>query len=73
VKIAVDVRRIRDFGVGTYIRNLLNALSHVSTGHDYSLICCPEDKSRFAELPSNFRTIVSGRILRTSRFTACRC
>jgi len=58
VKIAVDVRRIRDFGVGTYIRNLLNALSHVSTGHDYSLICCPEDKSRFAELPSNFRTIV---------------
>ena len=23
VKIAVDVRRIRDFGVGTYIRNLL--------------------------------------------------
>jgi len=39
VKIAVDVRRIRDFGVGTYIRNLLNALSQVSDGHDYDLIC----------------------------------
>ncbi len=61
MKIAVDVRRIRDFGVGTYIRNLLNALSQVSDGHDYNLICCGEDKPRFAELPDNFRTVIYNR------------
>lgn len=58
MKIAVDVRRIRDFGVGTYIRNLLHALSQVSAGHDYDLICRAEDQSRFRELPANFRTII---------------
>jgi glycosyltransferase involved in cell wall biosynthesis len=57
VKIAVDVRRIRDFGVGTYIRNLLNALAQTGPHNDYALISRPEDKAQFAELPDNFRTI----------------
>jgi glycosyltransferase involved in cell wall biosynthesis len=57
VKIAVDVRRIRDFGVGTYIRNLLNALSQIGSGHDYALISRAEDKQQFADLPDNFRAI----------------
>jgi glycosyltransferase involved in cell wall biosynthesis len=58
VKIAVDVRRIRDFGVGTYIRNLLNALSQIGSQHDYALITRAEDKSQFSDLPENFRTIL---------------
>jgi glycosyltransferase involved in cell wall biosynthesis len=57
VKIALDVRRARDFGVGTYIRNLLNALAHIGSEHDYALISRPDDKSQFAELPDNFKTI----------------
>jgi glycosyltransferase involved in cell wall biosynthesis len=57
VKIALDVRRVRDFGVGTYIRNLLNALAHIGSDHDYALISRPEDKAQFAELPENFRAI----------------
>ena len=57
MKIAVDVRRIRDFGVGTYIRNLLNALSQIGSGHDYALISRAEDKQQFADLPDNFRAI----------------
>ena len=61
MKIAVDVRRIRDFGVGTYIRNLLQALAQVSSGHDYALICSAEDKPQFAELPANFRTVIYNR------------
>lgn len=61
MKIAVDVRRIRDFGVGTYIRNLLNALAQIGSQHDYALLCCAEDKARFSELPDNFRTIVYNR------------
>jgi glycosyltransferase involved in cell wall biosynthesis len=61
VKIAVDVRRIRDFGVGTYIRNLLHALSSIGSGHEYDLICCAEDKPQFAALPKNFRTVIYNR------------
>ena len=59
--IAIDVRRIRDFGVGTYIRNLLKALATVGSGtgsaNSYLLICSPADVNQFSALPGNFRTI----------------
>jgi glycosyltransferase involved in cell wall biosynthesis len=58
LNIAIDARRIRDFGVGTYIRNLLQALSAAATGHRYHLICAPEDTRQFADLPSNFEAVV---------------
>jgi glycosyltransferase involved in cell wall biosynthesis len=57
VKIAIDVRRIRDFGVGTYIRNLVQALAGARTDHHYHLVCSPEDKAQFADLPENFQTV----------------
>ena len=37
MKIAIDTRRIRDFGVGTYIRNLLQALAAAGADHQYLL------------------------------------
>lgn len=43
MKIAIDCRRIRDFGVGTYIRNLTHALARSGADHRYSLIVRPED------------------------------
>jgi glycosyltransferase involved in cell wall biosynthesis len=58
VNIAIDARRIRDFGVGTYIRNLLQALAAAKTDHHYRLICSPEDREQFADLPANFETVV---------------
>jgi glycosyltransferase involved in cell wall biosynthesis len=61
MKIAIDVRRIRDFGVGTYIRNLLHAIAAARTDHDYRLICSAEDSPGFADLPSNFRTVAYAR------------
>ena len=61
MKIAVDVRRIRDFGVGTYIRNLLQALAVIGGDHQYELICCAEDRPQFSELPKNFRTVIYDR------------
>jgi glycosyltransferase involved in cell wall biosynthesis len=57
VKIALDVRRVRDFGVGTYIRNLLHALGQIGSAHDYALISRPDDKAQFQDLPDNFRAI----------------
>ncbi len=57
MKIALDVRRVRDFGVGTYIRNLLHALGQIGSAHDYALISRPDDKAQFQDLPDNFRAI----------------
>jgi glycosyltransferase involved in cell wall biosynthesis len=61
VNICIDARRIRDFGVGTYIRNLLQALSRADTDHHYHLICTPEDTPHFAGLPSNFEPVAYAR------------
>lgn len=61
MKVAIDVRRIRDFGVGTYTRNLLRALARTpaptEAPNEYSLICAPEDKAEFPTLPANFKAI----------------
>jgi glycosyltransferase involved in cell wall biosynthesis len=57
VKIAIDVRRIRDFGVGTYIRNLMQALAAVEAPHDFHLICAQADREQLIGLPQNFHFV----------------
>jgi glycosyltransferase involved in cell wall biosynthesis len=57
VKVVIDTRRIRDFGVGTYIRNLIQALAAADRKHSYALICAPADQPLFADLPSNFDSV----------------
>ncbi|HEY4084450.1 MAG TPA: glycosyltransferase family 1 protein [Bryobacteraceae bacterium] len=61
MKIALDVRRIRDFGVGTYIRNLLQALAAENADHDFHLICSRQDTDQLPVLPSNFHVAVYDR------------
>ena len=41
--IAIDVRRIRDFGIGTYIRNLIRGLSAIDAANRYTLIAPRHD------------------------------
>lgn len=55
MKIALDVRRIRDFGVGTYIRNLLQAMAAENAPHRFHLICSAEDRQQLPALPESFR------------------
>jgi glycosyltransferase involved in cell wall biosynthesis len=57
VRIAIDVRRLSDFGVGTYIRNLLNALAIEDTQNQYFLIAHPNDVPQLAHLPSSFQPV----------------
>ena len=59
--IVIDVRRIRDFGIGTYIRNLTRALSRLDRENRYTLITRPQDVDQTEGLGSNFRTTVHGR------------
>lgn len=54
MRIALDVRRIRDFGIGTYIRNLLRAFGQLESQHEFLLIGPASEQSLFAGLPANF-------------------
>lgn len=54
VRIAVDVRRIGDFGFGTYIRNLLRGLAEVDQSNQYALISARTAPEHLPALPDNF-------------------
>ena len=57
MKIAIDCRRIAEFGVGTYIRNLLRALGRADGGHQFVLIHAPGDESYYTGLPAEFQRV----------------
>lgn len=57
MRIAIDIRRIEDFGVGTYIRNLIRTLAARDPVNLYSLLGDPGKASRVTALPENFRVL----------------
>lgn len=61
LRIVIDARRIRDFGIGTYTRSLLHALGGIDTENHYILISRPEDARTITGLPGNFETAVYSR------------
>src|SRR5689334_12321537 len=54
-KAVIDVRRVRDFGIGTYIRNLVHALAEQDKVNRYFLTGAVEDKKSLEGLPGNFQ------------------
>ncbi len=58
LRIALDTRRVADFGIGTYIRNLVRALARVDDHNQYKLITTEGSVPEFVGLPSNFETAV---------------
>jgi len=42
VRVAIDIRRIGDFGVGTYIRNIIRALGRLDRDTKYIMIGAPD-------------------------------
>jgi glycosyltransferase involved in cell wall biosynthesis len=58
VRIAIDVRKFHDFGIGTYIRNLVHQLSRIDQETEYVLICRPQDLPRIRIPGPNFRAVV---------------
>jgi glycosyltransferase involved in cell wall biosynthesis len=57
MRIAIDARRLRDFGIGTYIRNLVTAIAGIDCQNEYLLVSFPEDEPLLRHLPGNFRPI----------------
>ncbi len=58
MRIAIDVRRSRDYGIGTYIRNMVQGLARLDTENRYVLAGRKEDLREFGELPANFKRAV---------------
>ena len=57
MRIAIDARKIRDYGIGTYVRNLLRHLSRLDSHTEYVLFCHEADCDAVEELGDNFRAI----------------
>jgi len=58
VKIAIDVRKWRDFGIGTYVRNLVRHLARLDGETTYFLFCHEADEATLRDLAQNFVPVV---------------
>ena len=56
-RIAIDARKLRDFGIGTYIRNILIELSRLDRATEYVVLCRPDDVESGDVLGPNFRMV----------------
>jgi glycosyltransferase involved in cell wall biosynthesis len=60
VKIAIDIRRMTEFGVGTYIRNVVRTLGRLDHENKYLLIGSSEKVQEIGPLPPNFHAVPLG-------------
>ena len=59
MRIAIDARKLHDFGIGTYIRNLLKYLARLDRDTEFVLLCKPQDAKVREETGPNFRPVVA--------------
>lgn len=57
MKIAIDIRRMTEFGIGTYTRNVVRTLGRLDRQNKYFLIGSPEKVKEIGPLPGNFHTV----------------
>jgi glycosyltransferase involved in cell wall biosynthesis len=57
-RIAIDARKLHDFGIGTYIRNILQVLARIDAETEYILLCRPDDVHVASNLGPNFRAVI---------------
>ena len=56
--IAIDARKADDFGIGSYIRNLVAALAEIDHTNRYVLLVRHQGEDQLGPLPENFHTLV---------------
>jgi glycosyltransferase involved in cell wall biosynthesis len=57
VKVAIDIRRMTEFGIGTYIRNVVRTLAGLDRESEYFLIGLPARVAECGPLPENFHSV----------------
>jgi glycosyltransferase involved in cell wall biosynthesis len=58
MKIAIDARKWRDFGIGTYVRNLVRHLASLDRETTFFVFCNPADEATLRDLAANFVPVV---------------
>ena len=58
MKIAIDARKWRDYGIGTYVRNVVRHLAIVDRETTYFLFCHRTDETTLRDLAENFVPVV---------------
>ena len=58
MRIAIDARKLHDFGIGTYIRNLLRGLARLDRQTEYVVLCRSRDAEAVGKLGDNFRGVI---------------
>ncbi len=67
MRVGFDIRPIQDFGVGTYIRNIVRTLGHLDATNDYFLIGGRDRVREIGKLPPNFHVIPFAEDLHSAR------
>ena len=57
MRIAIDARKLHDYGIGTYVRNLLRELSRQDGDDEYLLLCRRDDAEFIRGLGQRFHAI----------------
>jgi glycosyltransferase involved in cell wall biosynthesis len=57
MRIAIDARKLHDYGIGTYVRNLLRQLARQDHDTEFVLLCHEVDCPTLAALGENFRAV----------------
>src|SRR4030095_7208345 len=58
MRVAIDARKLHDFGIGTYIRNLLRHLARTDQNTEIVLLCGEGDCGVAPQLGPNFRAVL---------------
>jgi glycosyltransferase involved in cell wall biosynthesis len=58
MRVAIDARKLHDFGIGTYIRNILRHLARIDQSTEYVLLTTEQDLGVAASLGPNFRAVL---------------
>lgn len=57
--IGIDARKVQDFGIGTYIRNLIRGLAEIDDENRYLLLVrTPQGRAALSDLPQNFQVVL---------------
>ena len=58
MRVAIDIRKLHDYGIGTYVRNLVSELARQPDGAEYVLLCRADDQAFARALGPRFQPIV---------------
>src|SRR5262249_55642115 len=58
LRIAIDARWIRDFGIGTYTRNLLAPMGGIDTEDRFYIVVNEGEEVHLPELPPTFQPVL---------------